>query len=81
MGWTKPITKVQLYSSNNTSGLSFASNPITDAKTGSFLNGTYIIPIGAHLYFTNMAYLAVYFEGDTRKTTIYFDLYVDLAIE
>ena len=33
MGWTKTITKMQLYSSDNTSALSFASNPITDEKT------------------------------------------------
>ena len=75
MGWRNAITKIQLYLSDNTSGLSFASNPITDAKTGSFLNGTYIIPVGAHLHFSNMTYLVAYFEG------AYFDLYIDLAIE
>ena len=80
MGW-RHITKIQLFSLNYASGLSFASNPITDAKTGNLLNGTYIIPVGAHYHFTNMTYLAVYFEGDTRKTTMYFDLYMDLAIE
>ena len=80
MGW-KAITKIQLFSSDNTSGLSFASNPITDAKTGSFLNGTYIIPVGAHYHFANMTYLAVYMKGGTSRTTMYFDLYVDLAIE
>ena len=44
MGWSY-ITKIQLFSSDNTSGLSFASNPITDAKTGNHVNGTYIIPL------------------------------------
>ena len=81
MGWSRVITKMQLYSSDNTSGLSFASNPITDAKTGSFLNGTYTIPIGAHLHFTNMTYLDLYLEGINTRATMYFDLYVDLAIE
>ena len=80
MGW-RPFSKIQLFASDNTSGLSFASTPITNALTGSYLNGTYVIAIGTHLHFNNMTYLAVYFEGDTRKTTMYFDLYVDLAIE
>ena len=54
MGWHNPITKFQLYSSDNTSGLLFASNPITDAKRKSRLNGTYVIPGGGHLHFNNM---------------------------
>ena len=65
MGLRNAVSKIQLYSSDNTSGLSFALNPKTDAKTGSFLNGTYIIPIGAHLHFTKMTYLAVYFEAES----------------
>ena len=81
MGWTETITKMQLYSSDNTSGLSFASNAITDAKTGSFLNGTYVIPIGAHLHFSNITYPALYMEGVATRTDIAFELFVDLAIE
>lgn len=80
MGW-RAMTKIQLFALDNTTGLSYASTPITDALSGSFLNGTYIIPIGAHNHFSNMRYLAVYFEGDSRRTTIYFHLYIDLAIE
>ena len=81
MGWSNSVTKFQLYSSDNTSGLSFASNPITDAKTGSFLNGTYVIPVGAHLHFNNMTYLALYMEGGSARTGIALELFVDLAIE
>ena len=80
MGW-RPITKIQIFASDNTTGLSYASTPITAALTGNFLNGTYIVPVRAHNHFSNMTYLAVYFEGDNRRTTMYFDLYIDLAIE
>ena len=79
LGW-RAMTKIQIFASDNTTGLSYASTPITDALTGNFLNRTYSIPIGKHNHFTNMTYLAVYFEGDNRSTTMYFDLYIDLAI-
>ena len=69
MGW-REITKVQLFASNNTTGLSFAS----DALTGNYRNGVYTIPVG-HNHFTDMTYLAVYFEGSTALVNIYFEYY------
>lgn len=80
MGWRK-ITKIQLLGSVDTSDrLQDANTALTDELTGSFWNGAFTINEGHH-HFTNMTYLCVYFEGSTALVNIYFDLYVNLALE
>ena len=80
MGW-KRISKIQLLGSIDTSSRLYGANTIlTNELSGSFGNGTFTIPVGHH-DFSNLKYLCVYFEGSTSLTTIYFDLYVDLAIQ
>ena len=81
MGYVKKITKIQLFASTDTTSRFQSANiALSDALTGSFGNGEVVIPI-THHHFTNMTFLCVYFEGTTSLTTIYFDLYMDLALE
>ena len=80
MGWRK-ITKIQLLGSvDTTERLQGANTALTDKLTGSFGNGTFTIN-ERHHHFTNLTYLCVYFEGSTALVNIYFDLYVNLALE
>lgn len=81
MGYVKKLTKIQLLGlPDTTSRLQGANITLTDALTGTYRNGDWVIPVGHH-HFSNMTYFCLYMEGSTSLAIMYFDLYVDLALE
>lgn len=76
---TYPFTKIKLMYSNDTSGIFAADGDITDTLSGSFGNGSHIIPVSGQS-FTNMRYLILSLVGSDRISRVNIRLDVVLLL-